>query len=344
MYQYHLLAQLAVTFAICRYANVVGYTLGLLDDPRKKAHGLHTAVTPLVGGLAVVLPWLFVVLLYTSSNIDTFGGQIQNLLSPILVYFIAGILVLGALDDRFHLSARSRLVVKIGAFAALVIFDQSFQMKFLYFPLLNYEIPLGFFSVIFTVLCLTALTNAVNMTDGRNGLVIGLVCIWLTALMLRLPSLAHPLIIALLAALIMVGWFNWRGHLFLGDAGSYALSGLTGLLAIWAHNQPYESGGLTSAQLACLFMIPALDMFRLIVVRTRRGVSCMSADNDHLHHRLDRFCGWNVGLLIYLSIVGFPIWIALSGAKFAALGVMLSIILYGVVWSVTKRSVQVHFS
>ena len=183
-----------------------------------------------------------------------------------------------------------------------------------------------------------ALTNAVNMADGRNSLVIGMCCIWVITLVFRLPDFARPMALGLAAALIVAGICNWRGQLFLGDAGAYALACLIGLWAIWTHQQGEDHGGLSSSQLGTLFAIPALDMIRLILLRLHIGVPIMSPDNDHLHHRLDRFCGWNVGLVIYLLLVAVPITAAMSGPRAGILGLSLAFTLYILVWVMTRQA------
>lgn len=329
--------QLTMTGAACLFADKVGYALGLLDDPQKKSHGLHHKVTPLVGGIAILCPWLLVVLVfYTTSQIDEYN-QIFEILSPLLIGSIGLSLFLGALDDRFHLSAKLRLWVKVVMFFALVSAQDNLLIGVLNFPSVGLYIPLGFASIFFSVLCLTALSNAVNMADGRNGIVIGMALIWLITLIFHVPKLQHPIMFALLAATGIVGWFNLRGLLFLGDAGSYAISSLVGLMAMWAHNQPAELGGLSTSQLGTLFIIPALDMIRLIIVRTLRGKSCMSPDHDHLHHRLDRCYGWGRGLPIYLLTVAAPIGVSLTGPKSGLMGMAIGMLLYLSIWFLTKR-------
>lgn len=111
-------------------------------------------------------------------------------------------------------------------------------------------------------------------------------------------------------------------------------------MAIWAHNQAPQAGGLSSSQLATLFIIPALDMFRLIFERMRSGASFMRADQDHLHHRLDRTWGWLVGLPVYLAMVALPIAVALMGPQSGLNGVALGLTLYGTAWALTKHSMQ----
>lgn len=332
-----LLVQILATVGICLFAREIGLALGAMDDPAAKAHGGHDKITPLVGGLAIVLPSHGAWLAYRIAGDVT---PISDVFTPLFMVFVAGFLVLGALDDRHDLSARLRLGIKIVACSALVLADERLQIKAISLPGPGIYLVLGLAAVPFTVLSLAALTNAVNMADGRNGLVIGLIFIWATALVCRLPELAHPWIYSLLVALAVVGWFNWRGKLFLGDAGAYSLSCSIGLVAIWAHNQAPQAGGLSSSQLATLFIIPALDMFRLIFERMRSGAAFMGADQDHLHHRLDRTWGWRVGLPVYLAMVALPIAVALMGPKSGLIGVALGLTFYGAAWALTKHSMQ----
>ncbi len=86
-------------------------------------------------------------------------------------------------------------------------------------------------------MCLVALQNAVNMADGKNGLVIGLSLIWIAALAAYAPVQLTPILIVLAIGLRITMVFNLRNKLFLGDAGSYALSVVIGALTIYAYNR-----------------------------------------------------------------------------------------------------------
>ncbi len=331
---------LDATFVVCLSADKIGASLGLLDDPRAKSHGLHERTTPLVGGIAIIIPWAFILAAAPLLEAAPDQALLLKLLSPVMALPTFLIFCLGTVDDRYHLSARVRLWVKAVGYLGLVLLVERVRITALVVPSIRLYLPLGLFAVPFTVLSLIALTNAVNMTDGRNGLVIGMVLIWLGALILYFPPFAHPLLILLCFMLIVVAWFNLNGRLFLGDSGAYTLSFLIGILAIYVHGFPLSEGGISSSQLATLFAIPAFDMFRLIIVRLRRGVSPMSADHDHLHHRLDRYCGWQLGLPIYLMMVALPIWVALSGARSGMMGFATAALVYAFIWGLTKQAVK----
>lgn len=330
-----LLACAFATQAICEFSMAIGQKLQLIDDPRSKAHGNHLNPTPLVGGLAVVLPWCLAVLaLHLSGYFDgPPGAPVLELQNAIL---ILAFLFIGALDDRLGLSVLFRLVIKAVLYTALVLSTSAFTISQLYIPDLGIAWDIEFLALPLTVLCFVALNNAVNMCDGRNGLVIGMVFIWLAALLFRIDALEDPLFFMLPILLMIAGWYNLRGKLFLGDAGSYALSTLVGMLAIWAHGLPTALGGLTSTQLATFFAIPALDMLRVICTRLLRGAPMTAPDRDHLHHRLDRAVGWRLGLPIYLLSVALPLLVGLRTATSGLIGLSVAAVGYALLWYFTR--------
>ena len=254
-----------------------------------------------------------------------------------LALFILAIAFVGTLDDRFHLSARLRLAVMGSMFMLFVTFNPVFGVAYLSSPALGISVSLGFFGVPFAALCLLAFTNAVNMTDGRNGLTIGLSLIWCLTLSFYVPADYKVMLYALTVSLLVTGFFNLKGRLFLGDTGTYGLAALVGLTGLYAHGLSPAAGGISSTQLAAIFAIPGLDMFRLIVDRVSFGVSPMAGDHDHLHHRLERFIGWRLGLPVYLVLAGAPILIACSAPHMGTPGLIAAIVLYGAAWLVTRR-------
>ncbi len=323
-----------VTYLICRFAAPIGKTLGLLDKPLAKAHGNHEHTTPLVGGIAVVLPLLIFSLVGSQFPIiRTWTGA-----WPLPGWFggvVAAVLLLGSADDRLHLSPRLRLVGMLLTFTLVALLHPIVVIRHL--NLMDLHLFLGPLAIMFTVLCLTAGVNAVNMADGRNGLVIGMCIIWCLAL---LPEAVNPRPIGLLMAitsLCIALVYNMRGSLFLGDGGSYSLATFIGISAIVSHN--LTPSLLSSTQVACLFIIPVLDMARVIFERLWRGTSPMAPDHDHLHHYLDRSLGWKVGLPTYLAVVAIPIAVGFSGTKMGLVGLALGHLLYLAAWRVTRKRV-----
>jgi UDP-GlcNAc:undecaprenyl-phosphate/decaprenyl-phosphate GlcNAc-1-phosphate transferase len=297
-------ASFALTALLTRYAQPLCARLGLIDLP--DARKLHKNATPLLGGLALLFAILPLGLLASALV-----WPISELRSIILmVLAIATITAIGIADDRESLAPRWRVVFGFLVFGGLAALDPSFMVRILRFPLLGFQFGLAFdwFAIFFTALCLVGLVNAVNMADGKNGLVLGLCTGWLLLLALRAKPNDLPMIAAILAGVVALLIMNLRGRLFLGDGGAYGLAAAVGLLTIRTYNSSYMdlTIGFSAEEVVLLFIVPVLDSFRLTFVRWRRGQSPMAPDRDHLHHHLqDRF-GWPTGLYVYLFIALVP--------------------------------------
>ncbi|RMD87314.1 MAG: hypothetical protein D6807_08100 [Alphaproteobacteria bacterium] len=139
----------------------------------------------------------------------------------------------------------------------------------------------------------------------------------------------YPVLAALSAALLVTLLFNLRGRLFLGDAGSYSLSVLIGLLAIYAYNQGFDR--LPADSVALWFLIPVLDTTRLIVTRVSRGQPPFRGDRTHLHHLLYDAMPWRYGLLLYLGMILLPGLLALALPEITLLLLIATTFGYGLV-------------
>lgn len=291
-------------------ARYLGRLLGLLDFPdagggRKR----HAHVTPLLGGTAVLPP---VILLLFAMSLG-FGGVPGQTAGDMAVIgcIVAVLYVLGMTDDRLDLSPRFRLIVGCAAFALGIIMVPALDIQELRFTLatearsaeFTLSLP-SYMSGLFTLVCMVGLLNAVNMADGKNGLVIGLCLLWTAMLFLYAPASLQGVLLLLGAALGAALFFNLKGRFFLGDGGSYGLSALFGTLAIYIYNQPEST--LTAGAVAVWFLMPVLDCLRLMVTRTLKGRSPFSGDRDHLHHHLGYLLGWPNGLLVYWLVAGVP--------------------------------------
>jgi UDP-GlcNAc:undecaprenyl-phosphate GlcNAc-1-phosphate transferase len=289
---------------LCLNAQKICTALNLMDVPvgRKK----HAVPTPLMGG--VVLLGAFVPV--TLICIVAFASE--RWFGSLLIWLgcVSAMALVGLGDDRHTLSPRLRLLISFAVFVAAAAVDPTFNVRVLDFNIPPLTLGLGTWSlaIIFTVICCVGLLNAVNMADGKNGLVLGLSLGWLAILATRAVGPLLP-IIGLFAAVLMVLFvFNMIGKLFLGDGGAYAIATAIGLLAIIVYNTPgtHTLRAISADELVLLFVVPVADSFRLTYKRLRQGRSPMSADRDHLHHHLlDRF-GWPASLLAYWMIALGP--------------------------------------
>lgn len=292
------------TLILCTFSGPICEKFELLDIPDQRKR--HHVATPLMGGLTLTLVGLPLVAAYT-----LFAAPAAW--KPILLTWaacVAAMALLGLADDRHSLAARDRLLLSLLVFASAALVDPMFNVRVLDFEHPGFELGLGtaWLAIIFTTVCCVGLVNAVNMADGKNGLVIGLSLGWLSILATRAPAPLLPVILLLAVALGVLLLFNIRGRLFLGDGGSYGFSTAVGLITIIVYNSPgrYAHHAISAEQVMLLFAIPVLDSFRLTFLRIRQGRSPMSADRNHLHHYLqDRF-GWPNGLIVYLVIALVP--------------------------------------
>ena len=300
--------------------------MGLMDVP--DARKTHQRPTPLLGGLSLALIALPISVIY-----GIFLSS-QELRPSILIFISAAIamVLMGMEDDRRTLTARNRLILSLIIFASVATFDPLFNIRILRFGNGTFEIGMGVAAVgiIFTTICCVGLVNAVNMADGKNGLVIGLCLGWLAMLATRAPLGLLPFILILISCLAVLLMFNLRGSVFLGDGGVYGLGCTIGLLAIAIYNSsgPVGGHGLAAEELMLLFGVPVLDSFRLTFARLRRGQSPMAPDRDHFHHHLQSKFGWPLGLVVYLSIALIPAASSLTGLIRPAGGIVIVILLY----------------
>lgn len=278
-------------------ADPLGRTLGLLDFPDPAGgRKLHGRVTPLVGGLAVLLAALAGLL---------FPGVGAGFDRTWFAIAAIGLFATGIADDRFGLTAPFRLLFAAGLFALAMIQVPDFRVAFLLFEGQAHLIIFPALAAIgFTLLCLIGFLNAVNMADGKNGLVIGQAIIWALVLMVRLPPEQVPLVATVAGALVVLFWFNFHGRLFLGDSGSYGLSAIFGLLAVHAWNNGFAD--MRASDIALIFALPVYDTIRLILHRLASGKTPFTPGRDHLHHYLFARWGWPRPLPWVLLLVALP--------------------------------------
>jgi UDP-GlcNAc:undecaprenyl-phosphate GlcNAc-1-phosphate transferase len=311
----------AVSALISVFARPIAAWLGVLDAPdgRRK---IHPVITPLAGGLAIGLPTLMALLIAALAT---------NFLPLYLAIAAAGLacLLLGLLDDRADIRPTYRLLLSLLLALAALEAVPALKVTFLRFSFLDQVVFLGQFALVFTAVCIVGLQNAINMADGKNGVVIGLCLFWCLELLLFAPDHMRPVLFALGAALAVALAFNLRGRMFLGDSGCYSLSFIIAMLTIYVYDIAFTV--LPADLVALWFLIPVVDCLRVMSVRTARGHSPFSADRGHLHHVLYRRLPWRWGLLVYLGLAGLPGLLASFAPSTTLAWGLASLCCYGII-------------
>jgi phospho-N-acetylmuramoyl-pentapeptide-transferase len=189
---------------------------------------------PTMGGLLFIgvtaALWLLVLLLLPSSERDEF---IPQTIVPIGALVAVG--VLGAIDDLvnvrygFGIRGRHKLVWQaIVGVAAAVYIQKHYAVTGVYVPLLGeWEIgPLAF--GVLALVAIVAMSNAVNLTDGMDGLAGGLSVFAFLSVAFIAAARGYPWLVvfsaAMVGSLLAYLWFNVHpAEVIMGDAGALAL-------------------------------------------------------------------------------------------------------------------------
>jgi UDP-GlcNAc:undecaprenyl-phosphate GlcNAc-1-phosphate transferase len=139
------------------------------------------------------------------------------------------------------------------------------------------------------VLWIVGIANAVNLLDGMDGLAGGIsligVAVWAILFFKSGQSLPAQAACAAAGAILGFLFFNFPpASIFMGDSGSLFLGYLLAVLPLLGYSQNQMESGLVPAITVCL--IPILDTFAAILRRWRRGVSFLTPDKYHVHHKL----------------------------------------------------------
>jgi len=317
----------ATTYLLSRVAK----PLGLIAHPGEHRH--HDRSTPLVGGLAIFIGLLFGCVLIDRSFVE---------LLPSLTLMCA----VGALDDRFKLPSLLRFVFQ-GIAAWLMISLTGVQLVNLGALFGQENVLLGRWSVPLTIFATMGVINAVNMSDGMDGLAGSLVIIVLLALLLISGYEQGLILIAIASVAGFLVWnlrlFRMRAYVFMGDAGSTLLGLLIAYLLIGASQ---NSNAMFAPVTALWFLaLPLFDAVAVLLLRPLRGFSPFKADRIHYHHLLHYAgVGVNQTLLLVLAVqcalIGLGIWMMESGVthqlQFSAFLFCFALYFLSLTW-VTKR-------
>jgi UDP-GlcNAc:undecaprenyl-phosphate GlcNAc-1-phosphate transferase len=281
-----LVACLATVVAL-RLFSRLAYRIDLLDRPSERKR--HDGAIPLVGGLAV-FSGFFITLLVVWWSVLPLPHISEGKSLVLLVPVLASILVVGAIDDHSHLSAKLRLMFEL-AIGLLVAEWLAIRIVDLGDLLGMGSISLGrVTSTVFTIVALFGVINAINMLDGIDGLVGTLVITVIAAFHMYLSIPAGIISITLAAAigaflLSNFGVFKWLPKTFLGDAGSRFLGAVVFLYCVLAALPTFKNVQPLPAA-ACLYLvaIPLFDMTVTTLRRALKGHNPLSPDRTHLHH------------------------------------------------------------
>lgn len=238
------------------------------------------------------------------------------------LFVMLGHFALGFLDDyikvvkkrNLGLKARQKLLGQIVIAVALVFFAQHELgiATTVWLPLVHAELDIGLFYYPLVLFVLVGTSNAVNLTDGLDGLAAGTVTV--AALAYMAVALAFNATgLAVFAAAIAgasCAFLRFNHHparVFMGDTGSLALGGAIAALGILTHTE------ILLAVIGIVFVAEALSVIIQVISFKTTGKRVFLMSPIHHHFELK---GWQETRVVHMF------W--LVGAVFAAFGAWLA--------------------
>ena len=262
----------------------------------------HKAGTPTMGGFIILISIIASTVVW---------ARLDNRFIILCLISIMWLGLIGFIDDYFKLIREKALGLRASAkfmgqiilavFVAWYIYNDKAIPPTLYFPFFkNLVINLGMFYILFIILVIVASSNAVNLTDGLDGLAIG--CVTIIAITYAIisyitghVSMCDYLNIyylpgsgelsVLCAAIVGSGlgflWFNCHpASVFMGDTGSLALGGAIGLISVLLKKE------VLLIIIGGVFVVEVLSVIAQVISVKKRGKRIFLISPLHHHFQL----------------------------------------------------------
>ncbi|GGI29997.1 undecaprenyl/decaprenyl-phosphate alpha-N-acetylglucosaminyl 1-phosphate transferase [Staphylococcus chromogenes] len=251
----------------------VSKKLDIVDRPNFRK--IHTKPISMLGGSAILLSFFIGIWL---------GAPIEREIKPLLLGAIV-IYLVGLIDDLYDLKPVLKLIGQIIAASIVVVYGVT--IDFISIPI-GPTIHFGWLSIPITIFWIVAITNAINLIDGLDGLAAGVSTIALVTIAFIAILQGNIFIIMICSVLIgsLLGFLVFNFHpakIFLGDSGALLLGFIIGFLSLL---------GFKNITFISLFFpivilaVPFIDTLFAMIRRVKRGQHIMQADKSHLHHKL----------------------------------------------------------
>ena len=265
-----------------------------MDEPGQRSS--HLRKIPNLGGIAIFYSIGICASVFAYEIFDLYKFLFASLI--ILLY-------IGVMDDIMVMRAYKKLIAQI-LVSVLIVMGSDVRIRSFFGIFGIYELNY-YFSVIFTVVTFIILINAFNLIDGIDGLAGGysLLCSALFGISyFRLGSYNYPLVIlsvCIIGSVLAFLYYNMSNYrntkIFMGDTGSMLLGFLLAFTAVCfidifidkkIPGMPRYYLQAAPAIAVAILILPIVDTLNVIIVRLITGKSVLSADKNHIHHKLLR--------------------------------------------------------
>lgn len=288
-----VLVTFVVSLLLVPLAKSIANHVGAVDLPNERK--IHKVPMPRMGGLAIFGGFIFGYIVY--------GDVTTQMLSILIGSFI--IFLLGIFDDIKPIRAKYKFLVQIIAALIVVIYGKIYFTEITFLGLdLKFNIWISYFLSTFFIV---AISNAINLIDGMDGLASGISSIYFATIAIiaivlnRFGTLDITLSLIMLGATL--GFLFWNfppAKIFMGDSGSLFLGFMIAVIALLG----FKVTTLTSLVVPITILaIPIFDTALAIVRRLLKGENIGTPDKEHFHHQLLKMkFGPKTSLIVIYSI------------------------------------------
>lgn len=295
-----IIVNILIIFFINKFRLIISKETRLIDMP-DKIRKFHNANTPLLGGIMIYSTFFFL-------NLYLYLFHEYSKINIVIFVTSSCCFLIGLFDDIFKISYKYKFIFLTLFFSIFLILEPNLQLTKVYFFTFNNFIYLNDFGILFTVICLLLLSNAINLIDGINGLCISISIIIFAWIVLNFQNSNYIFIIII--SLIYILILNLKSNIFIGDSGSLLLGSFIGLLLINSYNNEILIVNFPVEDIFIVLMIPGIDMLRVFTERAFNKKNPFSSDRNHLHHMLfDKKFNLHETLLVVLILYSIPILI-----------------------------------
>ncbi|RMC49961.1 MULTISPECIES: glycosyltransferase family 4 protein [Lactobacillus] len=267
--------------AITPFIRRLAFVLGAVDIPNKRR--VNKKPMPTLGGLGIFVTFNIGVFILLREQFPTHEAFSVLLGSSVIV-------LTGIIDDIMELKPRQKMFgIFIGSL--VIYFLAGIKMSVLNLPFLNKQINLGWWSLPITIFWILALTNAVDLIDGLDGLADGVSMISLTTMgivgyfFLHTGQLYIPISCFMLAACLL-GFLPYNFHpakMFLGDTGALYIGFM---IAVFSLKGLKNVTFISMLVPVTILGVPITDTIYAMIRRKLNNQPVSQADKHHLHHQL----------------------------------------------------------
>ena len=264
---------------------------------------MHKKGTPTMGGISFIIAIvisLIVAMFLDSSNIKYYVLFIYTTISFSIIGYIDDMLIV-VKKKNDGLAPRKKLMLQIlfsVIFYILVTFIYR-EVNYIHIPVFDYNLNISYFYIIFLVFWQTGFSNAVNLTDGLDGLATSVTIITTsTFALLAYKENNFPVLVfclTIVGALVGFLLFNRNpAKIFMGDTGSLALGGILAAISVILHKE------VAFLFIGLVYILETLSVIIQVAYFKKTGKRIFKMSPLHHHFELS---GYGEVKTVYIFVV-----------------------------------------